>query len=175
MGVDRVYAYLTEAEAFFLDAAVVRLIPADEIGPGAKEAGVTSTYRDVHGLPLVRMTFDWRDNGRASLAHIIRKALDTAAVIGPSKLGACSILGKYDIVPYQSTHNAGGVTMAADPDSSAVNKYLQSRDVDDVFVVGASVFPHYSAHNPSETVGVPAFWTADAIRDRHLKRPVKLA
>ena len=37
------FAYLTPAEIAFLDAAVSRLIPADELGPGAKEAGVTSS------------------------------------------------------------------------------------------------------------------------------------
>jgi len=35
------YAYLTPAEVHFLDAAVERLIPTDELGPGAKDAGVT--------------------------------------------------------------------------------------------------------------------------------------
>ena len=35
------YSFLTPAEVAFLDAAVGRLIPADETGPGAKEAGVT--------------------------------------------------------------------------------------------------------------------------------------
>ena len=35
------YMYLTLPEIQFLDAAVARLIPADELGPGAKEAGVT--------------------------------------------------------------------------------------------------------------------------------------
>lgn len=35
------YGYLTEPEVRFLDAAVERLIPADELGPGAREAGVT--------------------------------------------------------------------------------------------------------------------------------------
>lgn len=34
-------SYLTADEAAFLDAAVSRLIPADDLGPGAKEAGVT--------------------------------------------------------------------------------------------------------------------------------------
>jgi gluconate 2-dehydrogenase gamma chain len=37
----RVFAYLTQPEIRFLDAAVDRLIPADDLGPGAKEAGVT--------------------------------------------------------------------------------------------------------------------------------------
>ncbi len=35
------YFFLTQPEVRFLDAAVARLIPADALGPGAKEAGVT--------------------------------------------------------------------------------------------------------------------------------------
>lgn len=35
------YGYLTQPEVRFLDAAVARLIPADELGPGAQEADVT--------------------------------------------------------------------------------------------------------------------------------------
>jgi gluconate 2-dehydrogenase gamma chain len=35
------YMFLSPAEVAFLDAAVARLIPADELGAGAKEAGVT--------------------------------------------------------------------------------------------------------------------------------------
>jgi gluconate 2-dehydrogenase gamma chain len=37
----RAYMYFTAPEVAFVDAAVARLIPADELGPGAKEAGVT--------------------------------------------------------------------------------------------------------------------------------------
>lgn len=35
------FRYLSQREVRFLDAAVARLIPADDLGPGAKEAGVT--------------------------------------------------------------------------------------------------------------------------------------
>jgi gluconate 2-dehydrogenase gamma chain len=35
------YGYLTQPEVQFLDAAVERLIPADELGIGARDAGVT--------------------------------------------------------------------------------------------------------------------------------------
>ena len=35
------YGYLTQTEVRFLDAAVERLIPTDELGPGARDAGVT--------------------------------------------------------------------------------------------------------------------------------------
>ena len=35
----RAYAFFTPAEAAFIEAAVARLIPDDELGPGAREAG----------------------------------------------------------------------------------------------------------------------------------------
>jgi gluconate 2-dehydrogenase gamma chain len=35
-----VYTFFTPAEAAFVEAAVARLIPADDLGPGAREAGV---------------------------------------------------------------------------------------------------------------------------------------
>lgn len=37
-----VYRWFTPAEAAFVEAAVARLIPADDLGPGAKEAGVAT-------------------------------------------------------------------------------------------------------------------------------------
>jgi gluconate 2-dehydrogenase gamma chain len=40
-----VFNYLTQPEVRFLDAAAARLIPADDLGPGGKEAGV-SQYID---------------------------------------------------------------------------------------------------------------------------------
>ena len=41
MSSQHAYAYLTQPEVRFLDAAVARLIPTDDLGPGAKEADVT--------------------------------------------------------------------------------------------------------------------------------------
>jgi gluconate 2-dehydrogenase gamma chain len=38
---EHAWGYLTLPEVRFLDAAVERLIPTDELGPGAKDAGVT--------------------------------------------------------------------------------------------------------------------------------------
>src|SRR5438105_4545845 len=35
------YQFFTAVEAAFIDAAVARLIPKDDLGPGAKEAGAT--------------------------------------------------------------------------------------------------------------------------------------
>jgi gluconate 2-dehydrogenase alpha chain len=77
----------------------------------------------------------------------------------------------YSTVPYQSTHKTGGAIMGADPKTSVVNKYLQSWDVPNVFVVGSSAFAHNSGYNPTGTVGALACLTADAIISKYLKSP----
>lgn len=51
------YGYLTHAEVRFLEAACERLIPTDELGPGAKAAGV-SVYIDRH------LQSEWGTHGR---------------------------------------------------------------------------------------------------------------
>lgn len=129
------------------------------------------TYRDVYGLPQIRMTFDWHDNERKLSAYVTNKATEIAKSLNPAKLSVSPVSGKYSIVPYQSTHNTGGVVMGNDPATSAVNKYLQSWDVSNVFVIGASAFPQNSANGPTCTVGALACWTADTIKDRYLKSP----
>jgi gluconate 2-dehydrogenase alpha chain len=77
----------------------------------------------------------------------------------------------WSVVPYQSTHNTGGAIMGTDPSTSALNKYLQCWDFPNVFVLGATAFPHNSGYNPTGPVGALAFWAADAIRNKYLRNP----
>src|SRR5256712_11032140 len=77
----------------------------------------------------------------------------------------------WDSVPYQSTHNTGGAVMGADPKTSAVNKYLQSWDVPNVFAIGASAFPQNGGHNPPAPGCAPAFHARSCLNRRHLYTP----
>lgn len=133
------------------------------------------TYRDALGRPLVRMTYNFRENDRRLAAYFgdvverIAKAVDggvTARSRGP--------LGDFSVIPYQSTHNTGGTIMGRDPKTSVVNRYLQAWEADNLFVLGASVFPQNASYNPTGTVGALAYWAADAIVGRYLKRPEAL-
>jgi gluconate 2-dehydrogenase alpha chain len=83
--------------------------------------------------------------------------------MGPSKINDRQQLEHYDIVPYQTTHNTGGVIMGAEPETSAVNNYLQMWDAENVFVIGASAFPHNGGYNPTGTVGALAYRAAEGI------------
>ena len=65
----------------------------------------------------------------------------------------------------------GGAVMGEDPKTSAVNRYLQSWDVHNVFVIDASAFPQGLGYNPTGTVAALAYWSAKAIREQYLKNP----
>ena len=129
------------------------------------------TYRDAYGLPLLRMTFDRHENEHKMSAWLTNKAAEIAKAIGPAKMNVNPRTGKYTIVPYQSTHNTGGAAMGPDPAISAVNKYLQSWDVPNVFVVGASAFPQNGGYNPTGAVGALTYQALEAIKTRYLKKP----
>ena len=55
--------------------------------------------------------------------------------------------------------------------NSALNGYLQSWDVPNLFVQGSTAFPQNAGYNPTGTVAALAFWSAKAIRSQYLKNP----
>jgi gluconate 2-dehydrogenase alpha chain len=133
------------------------------------------TYRDEGGDPLLRLTFDWHADELAMSQHVTGVIDRIAAAMKPAQWRSSPEAAPYSIAPYQSTHCTGGAIMGTDPRTSVVNRYLQSWDVPNLFVIGASAFPQNAAYGPTATLGALAFWSADAIIDRYLKAPGPLA
>ena len=129
------------------------------------------TYRDVYGRPLMRLTFDYTENEHQMSDYLTDRAAELAQAMGPREIHAKKREGAYSIVPYQTTHNTGGTIMGTDPKSSVLNRYLQSWDVHNMFVMGAGAYPQNPGYNPTATVGALTYWAADAIRNVYLKNP----
>ncbi|MHB2264519.1 GMC family oxidoreductase [Aliihoeflea sp. PC F10.4] len=130
------------------------------------------TYTDRFGRPLMRMTYDFTDNDRRLSEHITPVAEQIARGMGGRETKTNRFTDEaYDIVPYQTTHNTGGTIMGTSPVNSVVNRYLQSWDLPNLFVMGAGVFPQNAGYNPTDTVAALAYWSADAIVNRYLRDP----
>ncbi|MGE5540288.1 MAG: GMC family oxidoreductase [Gemmatimonas sp.] len=129
------------------------------------------TYRDVYGQPLMRLTFDFTDNEHRMSDYLTDRAAEIAKAMNPRDIDVKKREGSYSLVPYQTTHNTGGAIMGSDPRTSAVNRYQQSWDVHNVFVVGSSAFPQNPGYNPTGTVGALTYWTAEAITKKYLANP----
>jgi gluconate 2-dehydrogenase alpha chain len=130
------------------------------------------TYRNAFGQPLMRMTFDYKENEHKMGRHAAAAINAIAKSMNPTRLNeATARTDPWTVVPYQSTHNTGGTIMGTNSRDSAVNKYLQSWDCHNLFVVGANVFPHNASYNPTGPVGALAYWMADAIKTRYVRNP----
>ena len=129
------------------------------------------TYKNIFGQPLMRMTFEYADNERRQnvfMAGIINKIVDS---MNPTFKTAAGPRNSWSVVPYQSTHNTGGAIMGSNPGNSVVNKYQQHWQVSNLFVIGASAFPHNAAYNPTGPVGALAYYTSEAIRTKYKTNP----
>lgn len=133
------------------------------------------TYKDAWGQPLLRMTFDFPENDLKMSAFVTARALEIGRAMGGQQVSGNPRRGPYTSTQYQTTHNTGGTVMGTDPASSVVNRYLQSWDVPNVFVIGASNFPQNASYNPTNTVGALAYWASEALVGRYLKSPGPLA
>ena len=127
------------------------------------------TYKDAWGLPLLRMTFDYGKNEHKMSDYLTDRAVEIMREMGAKQLLEIRNLGSYDITKYQTTHNVGGAIMGTDPKTSAVNRYLQSWDIPNLFVFGGSAFPQNSGYNPTGTIGALTYWSVDAIKKRYLR------
>ena len=65
--------------------------------------------------------------------------------------------------------------MGTDPHTSVVNRYGQSWDIPNLFIIGSSTFPSMSGHNPTLIIQALSYWTADAILNRYVRTPGPLA
>ena len=129
------------------------------------------TYKDRFGRPLMRMTIDFHDNELKMSAFLTDKYAEILQKAGAKQVVKQPRKGPYDVTTYQTSHLCGGAIMGDNPGDSALNRYLQSWDVPNLFVMGASAFPQNAGYNPTGTVAALAYWSAAAIRSQYLKNP----
>lgn len=122
------------------------------------------TYIDSAGDPLIRVTFDFTEQ-----EHNLFKFGRDVCVEMMEEMGADIIEPSEEIEHINGSfifqHSSGGAIMGESPDTSAVNNYSQMWDVDNLFVIGASSFPHFGAPNPTGTAGALAYRAAEGIAE----------
>jgi len=104
-------------------------------------------------------------------AYVTAEAVKIGQAMGAKQVAGSPRKAPYTVTQYQTTHNTGGTVMGNDPTTSVVNRYLQSWDVSNVFVIGASNFPQQASWNPTGTIGALTYWAIDGLKNKYLKNP----
>lgn len=127
------------------------------------------TYKDELGNPLLRATVEFTEQDRKRARDGIKHSEEIMKKMGADIIEINEVPDDTEFDhKFFTDHFIGGVVMGDDPEISAVNTYSQMWDMDNLFVVGGSSFPHTSAYNPTGTIGAFAFRAAEGI-EKHLK------
>jgi gluconate 2-dehydrogenase alpha chain len=160
-------AYRDHVEKYFARHAV--MVAQTENLPYADQTiDLDPNISDAWGLPAPRVTYDWRrPNERARVEFMQKKMEEIGRAMGASKVWRAPV----SPAGAPGAHHQGGTRMGSDPKTSVVNRYGQSWDVPNLFVVGSSTFPSMSGFNPTLTIQALAYMSADAIANRYRTSP----
>ena len=117
--------------------------------------------RDPLGLPVIRVTFDLKDNERRS-ALFLQNKLDQWL----KAAGAAQTWTSPPVARPVNTHAYGGTRAGMDPSTSVVDKFFLSHEVPNLAVLGGSSFPTTGGRNPTESIQATAWRTAEYISAR---------
>jgi gluconate 2-dehydrogenase alpha chain len=153
------------AESFSRHATITA--QTEDLPYGHQTIDLDPNVRDAWGLPAPRMTYDWRRPNELKRAAFMSAKLEE---IGRA-MGAKAVWHQPAGDGGPAGHHEGGTRMGSDPKSSVVNRYGQSWDIPNLFMIGSSTFPSQSAFNPTLTIQALAYMSADAIVNRYRKGP----
>jgi gluconate 2-dehydrogenase alpha chain len=121
-------------------------------------------YTDMFGVPAARVQRQAKENEIRMSRYIYQKAYEILEAAGASQIWGRDT----PVASGTMTHDCGGLRMGADPSMSVTNRYCQMWEVPNIFIGGGAVLPTMSGHNPTETIWMLSYWTADAIKEGKL-------
>ena len=142
--------------------AAVRLQP-DALPYRSHFLDLDPDHRDRSGLglPVVRITYDLRQNEHRLSEFMEGKAAEILHAMGATKTWPGVRVG--GVV---SSHDLGGCRMGEDPASSVVDPDLQVHDTPGLYVFGTAVFPTCHGVNPTLTMWALCYRAAERLAQR---------
>jgi choline dehydrogenase-like flavoprotein len=113
--------------------------------------------KDAWGLPGVRITFENHPDDVANLKWLLQREHEILEAMNPKKVWSVAP----DPVIDTSVHLMGTCRMGTDPKKSVVNRYSQTHDVPNLFVVDGSNFVTSARQQPTATIQALAYHASD--------------
>ena len=121
--------------------------------------------RDADGVPLARLFYRPGENDRRMMSFMLDRLVDLAGAAGAYEYRLQDYLDADGVYCTPAWHMIGTCRMGADPQTSVVNKWHQSWDVPNLFIMDGSVLATGGVVNPTSTISALALRAAEHIRD----------
>ena len=104
---------------------------------------------DKFGIPVLRIHMTWGENERKMIPDMAVTATRMLEAAGAKNIRPFTVL---DRVPGFGIHEMGTARMGRDAKTSVLNQFLQTHDIDNLFVMDASSFVSGGCQNPTLTI-----------------------
>ena len=122
---------------------------------------IDPSLRDGWGIPALRITHQYHPIDVESSEFVAAKQREILRAAGaievwsaPSRRAPVRI----------GQHQCGTCRMGNDSKTSVLNRYCQTHDIHNLFVIDTSCFVSFPGHNPSLTAQAIAYWSCDYIK-----------
>src|SRR5205807_5485346 len=120
---------------------------------------------DAWGIPVLKIHIQYSDNER----EMARDAAQTSEEILRAAGAEVISTGGRMTAPGRIIHELGTARMGDDPKTSVLNKYNQSWDVKNLFVVDGAAFVTSANQNPTLTILAMTMRACDYLADEYKK------
>lgn len=148
------------------DRGFAILLVGDDLPLAENRVTLSATMTDSDGLPAPKIAYGLHPNDERMMDFSVERAKDLAAAVD-----AFDVKVNRHHVPDQgyappAWHLLGTCRLGGDPRDSVVNKWGQSWDVPNLYLMDGSVLPTGGAVNPTSTIGALSLRNATHLRDR---------
>lgn len=114
---------------------------------------------DQWGIPGMEITFENHSQDFKAQEYVVERCKEIFDAAGASEIWSAGTGAHHR----GSSHLMGTCRMGTSPESSVVDSWGRSHDVDNLFIVDGSPFVTSAGYNPTETIYALAFRTAEEI------------
>jgi choline dehydrogenase-like flavoprotein len=133
-------------------------------------AELDPAVKDKWGIPVMKWHWKWSDHEWNQALHAHRTFAELIESMGGKVLTKIAKTGREAIAPGgKIIHEVGGALMGSEAKSSVCNRWNQTWDVKNLFLLDGSPFPSNADKNPTLTIMALAWRAADYIIEQSRK------
>jgi choline dehydrogenase-like flavoprotein len=121
---------------------------------------------DAWGIPVLKIHCQWSDNE----SEMAKDAVETLQELFHALRAENVTVAKEVFTPGSAMHDMGTARMGSDPKKSVVNKFNQTHDVKNLFVVDGASFVTSGGYGPTLTIGALSARASDYIVTQSKRR-----
>jgi len=134
-------------------------VMVEDVAHADNRLDLDPSVKDATGVPVLRITFEPKDQEKRRLAFLERKARALVQEMGGESLWSSFFF------PAINGHAYGGARMGEDPETSVADGYGITHEVPNLAVLGGALMPTSAGRNPTQTLQAMAWRTADHLVD----------